>query len=80
MSAWSSSALTATASPCTTLKTPLGRPASSQSLAIQIDADGSFSLGLSTTELPVAIASGMNHSGTITGKLKGLITATGPSG
>ena len=47
-----SSASTATLSPCTTLNTPAGSPASAQSSAIQFAADGSFSLGLTITVLP----------------------------
>ncbi|CAB4573077.1 unannotated protein [freshwater metagenome] len=43
-------------------------------------ADGSFSLGLMTTALPLAIASGKNHIGTIAGKLKGEMIPTTPSG
>ena len=39
------------------------------------DADGSFSLGLSTTVLPAAIASGKNHIGTMAGKLNGEMIA-----
>jgi hypothetical protein len=35
---------------------------------------------LTITVLPVAIASGKNHIGTIAGKLKGETIATGPSG
>src|SRR3954447_25502965 len=76
----SSSRSTATLSPWATLKTPSGSPASFHSSAIQIAAEGSCSLGLRTTVLPVAIAMGKNHMGTIAGKLNGLITATGPSG
>src|SRR6478609_6303755 len=79
-SGWCSSASTATLSPCTTLNTPAGSPASAHSSAISSEADGSFSLGLSTTALPQAIATGTNHSGTIAGKLNGEITATTPSG
>ena len=79
-SGWSSSPSTATLSPCSTVKTPSGRPASCHSSAIQIAADGSFSLGLSTTALPAAIAIGKNHIGTIAGKLKGLMMPTTPSG
>ena len=41
---------------------------------------GSFSEGLITTALPQAIATGTNHSGTIAGKLNGLMTPTTPSG
>ena len=62
------------------MKTPSGSPASFHSSAIHSAADGSFSLGLRTTVLPVAIAIGKNHIGTIAGKLNGLMTATGPSG
>ena len=71
-------ASTASLSPCTTLKTPAGRPASASSSAIQLAAEGSFSLGLRITQLPVAMAIGKNHSGTIAGKLNGLITPTTP--
>jgi hypothetical protein len=41
---------------------------------------GSFSLGLTITVFPQAIAIGKNHIGTMAGKLKGEITATGPNG
>src|SRR6476469_8461619 len=75
-----SSPSTACLSPCSTVNTPSGRPASCHSRAIQREADGSFSLGLRTTELPAAIAIGKNHIGTIAGKLKGEITPTTPSG
>ena len=40
---------------------------------------GSFSEGFTITVLPQAIATGKNHMGTIAGKLKGEIIATGPS-
>src|SRR6266487_1445758 len=76
----SSSASTATLSPCTTLNTPSGRPASCHSCATRIDADGSRSLGLSTNVLPQAIATGCIQHGTITGKLNGVIPATTPNG
>ena len=79
-SGWSSSALTASASPCTTLRTPAGSPASANHCAISVEAVGSFSDGLSTTALPQATAIGTNHSGTMAGKLNGEITATTPSG
>ena len=62
------------------MKTPSGSPASAHSSASTATADGSFSLGLSTTVLPQAIATGKNHSGTIAGKLNGEMTATTPSG
>ena len=76
----SSRASTATLSPCTTFSTPAGSPASSNSFARKSDADGSFSLGFSTTVLPHAIAEAVIHSGTMTGKLNGVIAATTPTG
>lgn len=80
MSGCSSSRSTAALSPCTTLNTPSGSPASRHSPARKFAADGSFSDGLTTTVLPVAMASGKNHIGTMAGKLKGEMIATGPSG
>src|SRR5690625_4392199 len=80
MSLCSSSASTAGLPPWTTLNTPSGKPASFQSSASQLTAEGSFSDGLITTVLPAAIATGKNHIGTIAGKLNGEIIATGPSG
>jgi hypothetical protein len=62
------------------VKTPSGSPASFHSSASQIAAEGSFSLGLRTTALPAAMATGKNHIGTMAGKLKGLITPTTPKG
>ena len=79
-SGWVSSASTASLSPLTTCMTPSGSPASFQSAATAIAADGSFSDGLRTTALPHAMAMGMNHIGTIAGKLNGEMTATTPSG
>ena len=76
----SSSASTASLSPCTTLNTPSGSPASFSSRAIISEADGSSGLGLRTKQLPAAIATGYIHIGTITGKLNGVMPATTPSG
>src|SRR6476620_7391036 len=76
----SNSASTASLSPWTTLKHPSGSPACLSSSAISIDADGSFSLGLSTNVLPHASAVENIHIGTIAGKLNGVIPATTPSG
>ncbi len=73
-------ASTATLSPWITLNTPSGTPASRSSSAISIDADGSFSDGLSRNVLPHAIALANIHIGTIAGKLNGVIPATTPSG
>ena len=75
-----SSASTASLSPCTTLNTPSGSPASASSLASSSDAEGSFSDGLSTNVLPQASAIGNIHIGTMAGKLNGVIPATTPSG
>src|SRR5213078_5337600 len=79
-SGWRSSESTATLSPWTTLKTPLGTPASARSSAVSTDADGSFSDGLSTNVLPHASAGAHIHIGTIAGKLNGVIPATTPNG
>src|SRR6266545_901921 len=80
MSGCSSTASTATLSPCTTLKTPSGTPASCSSSATYSDADGSFSDGFKTKVLPQANAGAHIHMGTIAGKLNGVIPATTPSG
>jgi hypothetical protein len=45
------------------------------SSARSTDADGSFSPGLSITVLPQAIAMGANHSGTMAGKLNGVLNS-----
>ena len=80
MSGWPRMASTATLSPCTTLNTPSGSPASAHSAASSSDADGSFSDGLSTNVLPQAMASGNIHIGTMAGKLNGVMPATTPTG
>ena len=79
-SGFSSRPSTASLSPWTTLKTPSGRPAFFHSSATYMIADGSFSLGLTTTVLPAAIAIGKNHIGTMAGKLNGEMMPTTPSG
>ena len=63
-----------------TVNTPSGRPACFQVSASHSDADGSFSDGFSTNALPQAIALAAIHSGTMAGKLNGVIPATTPSG
>ena len=80
MSGWSRMASTTSLSPCTTLKTPSGSPASAHSSATRRDTDGSRSLGLSRNVLPQAMATGCIHIGTITGKLNGVMPATTPNG
>ena len=57
----------------------VGQPGLLPQLGHPRTADGSFSLGFRTTVLPVAMAIGTNHIGTMAGKLNGLITATTPS-
>src|SRR6476646_2007144 len=73
-------ASTAILSPCRTLNTPSGSPASFQIPASQLAVLGSFSDGLSTTVLPAAMAIGKNHIGTMAGKLNGEMMPTTPSG
>src|SRR5919204_4316265 len=80
MPGWSRIASTASLSPCTTLNTPSGSPASAHISATSSDTDGSRSLGLSTNALPQAIAIGCIHIGTMIGKLNGVMPATTPSG
>ena len=80
MPGWFRMASTAALSPCTTLNTPSGRPASLNSSAMRIEADGTFSEGLRMKVLPQAIAIGNIHSGTITGKLNGVMPAQTPTG
>ena len=79
-SGWWSSPSTATLSPCSTLNTPSGRPASAHSCAISVEAEGSFSDGLRMNVLPQAMAMGNIHIGTMAGKLNGVMPATTPSG
>jgi len=67
-------------SPWTTLKAPSGRPARRSSSAISSDGEGSCSEGLRMNALPQARAIGAIHSGTITGKLNGVMPATTPRG
>jgi hypothetical protein len=67
-------------SPWTTVNTPSGRPAFFHASASQSDAEGSFSDGFSTKQLPQAMAGAHIHMGTIAGKLNGVIPATTPSG
>ena len=80
MSGCSSKRSTATLSPCTTLNTPSGRPDWRNKSAINIAAEGSFSLGFNTNVLPHMMALANIHIGTIAGKLNGVMPATTPSG
>src|SRR5436305_12634652 len=72
-SGWVRSWLTASFAPWTTLKTPGGRPASSSSSAIRIDESGVSCDGLRMKVLPVRMALGVFHIGTLWGKWKGVI-------
>src|ERR1700722_13882940 len=74
------SASTTALLPCTTLKTPLGKPASMNSSASRIDADGVRSEGLSMNVLPHAAAITNIQHGTTIGKLNGVTPAATPSG
>jgi hypothetical protein len=71
---------TASLSPWTTLKTPLGRPACWSISASRMEALGSRSDGLRMKALPQAMARGAIQSGTMAGKLNGVMPATTPSG
>src|SRR5262245_21412273 len=71
---------TATRSPLITLNTPGGKPASVKSSANRNGHDGSFSDGFNTKVFPHAIAMGNIQSGTIAGKLNGVIPAHTPTG
>ena len=62
------------------LSTPLGRPAFSSNSATLMAVSGTFSLGLSTKVLPHAMATGYIQSGTIAGKLNGVMPTHTPSG
>ncbi len=73
-------ALTASRPPYTTLNVPSGPPAACHSSAWSWVAPGVWEEGLRTTVLPHMRAIGTIHIGTMTGKLKGVIAATTPSG
>ena len=80
MSGCSSSASTASLSPCSTVNTPSGSPAFCNNSAMNRLALGSFSLGFRMKAFPQASAFAIIHSGTIAGKLNGVMPATTPSG
>src|SRR2546422_129028 len=77
---WAMIASTASLSPCITFNTPSGKPACWNNSANFIEADGTFSEGFSTKVLPHAMATGNIQSGTIAGKLNGVIPAHTPTG
>jgi hypothetical protein len=80
MPGWSQIASTTSLPPCTRLRTPAGRPASSNRATSLSDDRGTRSDGLSTNTLPPTRACGSIHSGTMNGKLNGTMPATTPSG
>src|SRR6202162_5697977 len=73
-------ASTASLSPLMTLKTPGGRAALVKRSAMRMPADGLRSDGFRMKVLPVAIAIGNIHIGTIAGKLNGVMPAQTPKG
>jgi len=73
-------ASTAALSPCTTLSTPAGPPASTNSSARRTGTLGSFSEGFRMKAFPQAIATANIHIGIIAGKLNGVMPATTPRG
>src|SRR5919202_6195461 len=77
---WSMRDSTVSFAPCTTLKTPSGKPASEKNSARRKAESGVRWEGLRIKVLPVAIAKGANHSGIITGKLNGVMAVTTPKG
>mmetsp|Transcript_20067 Transcript_20067/g.40679 ORF Transcript_20067/g.40679 Transcript_20067/m.40679 type:complete len:201 (+) Transcript_20067:820-1422(+) len=79
-SLWSIIASTASLVPWTMLKTPSGIPALVINPTTLFIVSGTFSLGLSTTVLPVTSAMGTVHIGTMKGKLNGTMLATTPTG
>lgn len=76
----SNSSSTASLSPLTTLRQPLGSPASPISSASRSPHDGSFSEGFRTNVLPHASAIGNIHMGAMAGKLNSVIPAQTPTG
>ena len=67
-------------SPFSTWKMPAGAPASANSSASSIGADGSFSDGFRMKALPQATAMAPIQHGIMIGKLNGVMPATTPSG
>src|SRR2546428_35885 len=70
-----SNASTVSAPPWTMLKTPSGNPASVSNSASRTGVSGTFGEGLRMNALPQTMAMGNIQSGTIAGKLNGVIPA-----
>ena len=66
--------------PVTQLKTPAGRPARSNSLAMNTADHGVNDAGLNTTVLPVSSAGSVLRHITFIGKFHGLMMPTTPTG
>ena len=66
--------------PCTTLRTPAGRPASSAISASSCAVTGLHSAGLCTTVQPAASAGAIFQVDSMNGVFHGVMTATGPIG
>src|SRR5436305_14275685 len=66
--------------PCTRFNTPGGNPASCASSTMRAAVRGTLSEGFKIKVLPQAMAKGNIHSGTIMGKLKGVMPTQTPTG
>src|SRR3954470_7457791 len=66
--------------PCTTLKTPLGRPAAASTSASSVEETGAHSAGFSTTVLPAASAGASRQVESISGAFQGMINPVTPAG
>ncbi len=80
MPGWSQIASTTGWPPWTSVKIPAGRPASAKIPASRSVVSGTCSEGLRRKALPPTSACGIIHIGTMSGKLKGTMPATTPSG
>ena len=81
MPGWPLSAAPASGpSPCTTLNTPGGRPASAVMSASSEAVSGAHSGGLATTVLPAARAGPMRQVASISGAFHGVMIAVTPAG
>src|ERR1700674_2829435 len=76
VSRWS----TVSFAPCTRFNTPGGRPASCASSTIRAAVRGTLSDGFRTKVFPQAIAMGNIQSGTMKGKLNGVMPTQTPTG
>ena len=68
------------ATPCTTLSTPGGRPASANAAASRSPISGVIGDGLNTTVFPAASAGPILRLAMFSGKFQGVMTPTTPTG